>query len=59
MSEQDVLRQGIMFGKRAMLELAITMFEKMKSQDPTDTAYSIANVLTIDEAIEALRELES
>ena len=58
MSEQDAMRQGILFGKRVMLELAIIMFEKMKSQDPTDTAYSMANVITLDEAIEALRELE-
>ncbi|CAB4124023.1 hypothetical protein UFOVP45_103 [uncultured Caudovirales phage] len=59
MSEQEALRQGIMFGKRAMLELSIMMFEKMKSQDPTDTPYSISNTLTIDEVINALRELES
>lgn len=59
MSEQDTMRQGVMFGKRAMLELAITMFEKMKSQNPTDTSYSISNVMTIDEVIEALKELKS
>jgi hypothetical protein len=59
MSEQETLRQGIKFGKRAMLELSILMFEKMKSQDPTDTSYSMANVMTIDEVIAALRELES
>ena len=58
MSEQDSMRQGVMFGKRAMLALAIQMFENMKSQDPTDTEYSMSNVITISEAIEALRELE-
>lgn len=58
MSEQETMRQGIMFGKRAMLALAVTMFEGMKSQDPTDTSYSISNTLTIDEVIKALKELE-
>lgn len=58
MNEQETLRQGITFGKRAMLELAIVMFEKMKSEDPTDTSYSMSNVLTIDEVINALKELE-
>ena len=58
MSEQDSMRQGVMFGKRAMLALAIQMFENMKSQDPTDTDYSLSNVITIADAIAALRELE-
>jgi hypothetical protein len=57
-SEQDTMRQGILFGKRAMQAQVIQLFESMKSQDPTDTPYSIANVITIQEAIQAINSLE-
>jgi hypothetical protein len=55
MSEQDALRQGIMLGKQAMQNQIVSMFESMKSTDKTDTSYSMANVITIDEAIEAVK----
>lgn len=55
MSEQESLRQGIMLGKQAMQNQIVAMFESMKSTDKTDTSYSMANVITIDEAIQAIK----
>jgi hypothetical protein len=57
MSEQESLRQGIMLGKQTMQNQIVSMFESMKSSDKTDTAYSIANVITITEAIEAVKNV--
>lgn len=57
MSEQESLRQGILFGKRAMQSQVIELFEGMKSQDPTDAPYSMSNVITIQEAIQAVSSL--
>lgn len=59
MSEQDTMRQGVLFGKRVMQEQVIAMFESMKSNDPTDTEYSLSNVITISEAILAVQKLEA
>jgi hypothetical protein len=58
MSEQESLRQGILFGKRAMQSQVIELFESMKSQNPTDAPYSMSNVITIQEAIQAVSSLE-
>jgi hypothetical protein len=55
MNEQESLRQGIMLGKQAMQNQIVAMFESMKSTDKTDTSYSMANVITIDEAIQAIK----
>jgi len=57
MSEQESLRQGIMLGKQTMQSQVISMFESMKSTDKTDTDYSMANVITITEAIEAVKTI--
>jgi hypothetical protein len=56
MSELKTLRQGVRLGKHVMQKQIIELFESMKSNDPTDTDYSIANVLTIAEAIEAVKK---
>jgi hypothetical protein len=58
MSEQETLRQGVMLGKEAMKQQVLAMFKSMKSTDKTDTAYSIANVITLDEAIQAVEQVE-
>ena len=57
MSEQDSLRQGINLGKQTMQNQIISLFESMRSTDKTDTDYSIANVVTITEAIEAVKSI--
>lgn len=58
MSEQETLRQGIMFGKQVMHDQVIALLESMKSTDRTDTDYSLSNVITIAEAIEAIKNME-
>lgn len=59
MSEQETLRQGVMLGKQVMQNQVIAMFESMKSNDPTDTEYSLSNVITISEAILAVQKMEA
>jgi hypothetical protein len=55
MTESETLAQGIRMGKKVMQEEVVAMFKSMKSNDATDTEYSMANVLTISEAIEAVK----
>jgi hypothetical protein len=58
MNEQETLRQGVLMGKHVMHEQVIEMFKSMKSNDPTDTEYSLSNVITIAEAIEAVKNMD-
>jgi hypothetical protein len=58
MSELETLRQGVRLGKHVMHEQVIKMFKSMKSNDPTDTEYSLSNVITIAEAIQAVQNME-
>lgn len=57
MSEQETLRQGVVLGKQVMQNQVVEMFEAMKSNDPTDAPYSMSNVITIAEAIEAVKSM--
>lgn len=58
MSENEAtLINGINMGKQVMKDQIIEMFEEMKSDDPTDTAYSLSNIIMIDEAINAVRAM--
>lgn len=59
MSEQDILRQGVLLGKQVMQTQVIAMFESLKSNDPTDTEYSLSNVITLSEAILAVEKMET
>lgn len=60
MSDNEAtLVQGINMGKQVMKDQILKMFEQMKSDDPTDTAYSLSNIIMIDEAIDAVRGLDS
>lgn len=59
MSEQETLRQGVLMGKQVMQQHIIELFESMKSNDPTDTEYSLSNVITIAEAIQAVQDMDN
>lgn len=60
MSENEAtLINGINMGKQVMKDQIIEMFEEMKSDDPTDTAYSLSNIIMIDEAINAIKSLDN
>lgn len=56
MTEEEKL-DFVNAGKAARSKEIVDMFKAMRSHDRTDTDYSIANVLTIAEAIKAVEEV--
>lgn len=57
MTETETLATGIRMGKQVMRDEVISMFKDMKSSDATDTEYSMANVITLQEAITAVENM--